>query len=58
MQELITTMLSGTGDCAKIQWVFIGLSIPEWTLLCFLSISLLGVFQFSRAKSIFLPKAD
>lgn len=48
MQEVITMMLSGTGDCAEVQWVFLGLSIPGWTLVVFISIGLLGLFQLLR----------
>lgn len=48
MQEVLTMMLSGTGDCAEVQWVFLGLSIPGWTLIVFVSIALLGVFQLFR----------
>lgn len=48
MQEVLTMMLSGTGDCAEVQWVFLGLSIPGWTLVVFISIGLLGLFQLLR----------
>lgn len=27
--------LSGSADCAKVDWAFLGLSMPAWTLLCF-----------------------
>lgn len=48
MQEVLTMMLSGTGDCAEVQWVFLGLSIPGWTLVVFISIGLMGLFQLLR----------
>ncbi|UZE96422.1 disulfide bond formation protein B [Alkalimarinus alittae] len=48
LQEVLTMMLSGTGDCAEVQWVFLGLSIPGWTLIVFISIALLGLFQLFR----------
>lgn len=48
LQEVLTMMLSGTGDCAEVQWVFLGLSIPGWTLVVFISIALLGLFQLLR----------
>ncbi len=48
MQEVLTMMVSGTGDCAEVQWVFLGLSIPGWTLVVFISIGLLGLFQLMR----------
>ena len=50
MQEVLTMMLSGTGDCADVQWVFLGLSIPGWTLLVFISMIALGLFQALRKR--------
>lgn len=37
MRDLIVTLLSGTGECAEVVWRFLGLSIPEWSLLWFLA---------------------
>lgn len=48
LQDVLTMMLSGTGDCAEVQWVFLGLSIPGWTLVVFIAMGLLGVFQMFR----------
>ncbi len=48
MQEVLTMMLSGTGDCAEVQWVFLGLSIPGWTLLVFISMIIIGIIQLMR----------
>ncbi|CAM3475424.1 disulfide bond formation protein B [Parendozoicomonas haliclonae] len=46
--ELMSVMLSGTGDCAEVQWVFLGLSIPGWTLVCFIGYALLGILELVR----------
>ncbi len=35
LTEALMTALKGTGDCAKVAWRFIGLSIPEWAILIF-----------------------
>ncbi|WP_026180451.1 disulfide bond formation protein B [Hahella ganghwensis] len=41
--EVITMMLKGTGECAEVQWTFIGLSIPGWTAIAFIGfVFLLG----------------
>jgi disulfide bond formation protein DsbB len=29
-------VLGGSGECAEVQWQFLGLSIAEWSLFCFL----------------------
>lgn len=33
--DALATALSGSADCSKIDWTFLGLSMPAWTLLCF-----------------------
>jgi disulfide bond formation protein DsbB len=38
--DALAETLSGSADCAKIDWTFLGFSMPAWTLLCFV---LLGV---------------
>jgi len=46
--DVIMTALQGTGDCAKVVWQFLGLSIPGWSLVAFVGIGLLGVWLFVR----------
>lgn len=33
--DVVMIALQGTGDCAKVSWTFLGLSIPGWTLMAF-----------------------
>ena len=33
--DVLRRVLSGSGECATVGWTFLGFSIPEWTLLCF-----------------------
>ena len=33
--EVFRKVLQGSGECAKVDWTFLGFSMPEWTLLCF-----------------------
>jgi disulfide bond formation protein DsbB len=35
LQEVVTTILKGDGNCAKIDWTFLGQSIPFWTMMVF-----------------------
>lgn len=41
--ELVREVLTGSGECAKVDWTLLGLSIPEGTLLLFLGLGVLGV---------------
>lgn len=35
LMEVIEEVLGGSGECAEVSWLFLGFSIPEWTLLFF-----------------------
>jgi disulfide bond formation protein DsbB len=41
-------MFRGDEDCAEISWTLFDLSIPEWSLLLFVAMSILGVYQLLR----------
>lgn len=43
LNELVREVLTGSGECAKVDWTLLGWSIPEWTLLLFLGLGVLGV---------------
>jgi disulfide bond formation protein DsbB len=47
LADTIKLMLSGTGECAEIDGYFLGLTIPGWTLVAFLLIS---VFSLAALK--------
>lgn len=38
--EAFARVWRGTGDCTEILWQFLGLSIPSWTLVCFVLLGL------------------
>jgi len=48
--EVLKRTLRGTGDCAKVDWTFLGLSIAEWSVICFTSLLVLLVLQFLHAR--------
>ena len=35
LTEALPMIFRGTGDCTKVPWRFLGLSIAEWSLICF-----------------------
>jgi len=49
--ETLKLMLSGTGDCAKVDWTLLGFSMPAWTLLAFLMLATLSVLQIWNYKA-------
>lgn len=37
LSRTLKTLVSGTGECAAVDWTFLGLSIAEWSLLWFVA---------------------
>ncbi|AMK76744.1 MULTISPECIES: disulfide bond formation protein B [Methylomonas] len=46
LADTIKLMLTGTGECAKIDWTLLGLSIPAWTLFAFILLAGWACLQF------------
>ena len=46
--EAIKILIQGDGNCAAVQWTFIGISIPGWSLICFIAIVILSVLKIIR----------
>lgn len=42
--EMLRTILMTSGECAEIDWVFLGLSMPAWTLIWFVIFALVLVY--------------
>ena len=38
--DVVKKVLQGSGECAKVDWTFLGFSMPEWTLLCFVLLAI------------------
>ena len=41
--EVVTTILRGDGNCAVIDWSFLGLALPAWALVAFAGLVLLAL---------------
>lgn len=52
MQDVLNAMFFGEGSCAEIHWQLLGLSIPAWTLLAFIAIFSICVWQFIRSARL------
>ena len=40
LSRVIRTVLTGSGECAKVDWTFLGMSMPEWSLAWFVLLAL------------------
>jgi len=43
LSKALQLVLHGSGECAKVEWQFLGLSIPGWTLIAFSGFLLFGL---------------
>jgi disulfide bond formation protein DsbB len=44
LSKVLPKVFQGEGDCAKVAWRFLGLSIPEWALVWFAILIVLAVW--------------
>jgi disulfide bond formation protein DsbB len=48
LQRVIPMIFKGSGDCSKVDWTFLSLSIANWSFLSFFAISLITVTLILR----------
>jgi disulfide bond formation protein DsbB len=48
LNDVLAKVLKGSGSCADVQWTFMGLSIPEQTMLLFIGFLVLILIQLFR----------
>lgn len=48
LRRAIPMIFKGSGDCTKIDWTFLGLSIANWTFLWFVFFSLVALLLIAR----------
>ncbi len=51
--EVVRKVLTAPGDCANIDWTFLGLAMPAWVLVWSLALGLLGVITNWPARRTF-----
>lgn len=53
LSETIKKVFQGSGECAEVVWRFLGLSIPEWTLIVFCAMAAFGLYLvFTRKQAV------
>jgi disulfide bond formation protein DsbB len=48
LKRVIPMIFKGSGDCTKIDWTFLGLSIANWSFLCFVAIAIVLLVLVAR----------
>lgn len=47
----LAKVLQGSGECAKVDWTFLGLSMPVWTLAWFIALGIGALWAAARKRS-------
>jgi disulfide bond formation protein DsbB len=50
LSRTLRTLLSGTGECAAVDWTFLSLSIAEWSLVWFAVLALYSFWAMRRKR--------
>jgi disulfide bond formation protein DsbB len=49
--EVVRKVLTGSGSCGDVDWTLLGLSMPAWSLICFVVLAIWGLqAAFRRRK--------
>ncbi|KGD64823.1 disulfide bond formation protein B [Alcanivorax nanhaiticus] len=48
LQNVLQQVLAGSGECAEMDWSFLGLSLPAWSLVVFAGLLVVALIQLFR----------
>lgn len=48
--EALKMIFSGSGECAEVDWTFLGQSMPVWTLVAFIGLALWALLSAAVAR--------
>jgi disulfide bond formation protein DsbB len=51
LSEVLVKVLSGSGECAKVTWSFLGLAMPAWVLIAAVALGAYGVWINLRRQA-------
>jgi len=49
--DALRMILSGSGECAEVQWTFLSFSIAEWSIVCFSGLIIMCLTMLIRQKN-------
>lgn len=50
LSKTLKMAFTGSGECAKVDWTFLGLSMPEWTLIWFVGLAIVVLWLTFRGE--------
>ncbi len=52
LTEALSLVFRGSGECAEVQWAFLGLTIPGWTLVMFTVFTVFGLLLIATRLAL------
>jgi protein dithiol:quinone oxidoreductase len=50
LNETLRMVFTGSGECAEVDWAFLGLSMPAWVLISFVLLGVTGLWANWRTR--------
>jgi disulfide bond formation protein DsbB len=50
LNQTLAMVFTGSGECVKVDWTFLGLSMPAWVFIWFLLLGFAGVWGNLRQR--------
>ncbi|HEY6822421.1 MAG TPA: disulfide bond formation protein B [Burkholderiales bacterium] len=50
LAQTLKKLAAGSGECAKVDWTFLGFSIAEWSLACFIALAVYALWLALRGS--------
>jgi disulfide bond formation protein DsbB len=48
LTDVLVKVLTGSGECAKVEWRFLGLAMPAWVLIAAVALGAYGIWANTR----------
>lgn len=58
LSRTLSTLVKGTGECAAVDWTFLGLSIAEWSALWFVALFFYALWLAARHQAATARRAQ
>jgi disulfide bond formation protein DsbB len=52
LSRTLQKLVQGSGECAKVDWTFLGLSIAGWALVCFIALAVYALWLAARRSRL------
>ena len=56
LADVLRKVFTGSGECAEVDWTFLGLSMPEWSLAWFVGLAGWALYAAFASKKGFISK--